>query len=850
MFVNCLFQNCIIRGGDGGNGCLTSPGGHGGSWGPEDDPRWFFGPYEPYWKYSGYGGAVYCETGSTPEFVDCDFVDNHAYGGSSGESIYVNWGDPHFKIDSFGGAVYCASQSSPKFTNCNFVDNEANSATLWHEGLTDQSSDMAQADDYITYGGAIAYEDDATPTFENCMINGSAAHVGGAVYGEWADGRFGDCNIVNNRAYLGGGVYFVGGTNRIGTSIISQNQAAFTDPNLVDTPTEGGGIYIFDANVMITDCNINGNSSTASGGGMYIAGSNTPLIKNCLIFNNTADRDGGGISANWYSHPTITNCTIADNTVSGTGFAAGYGGGMYVSYGSYAQIINSILWGNSDTTGKNGQIAIGTGFEYDRRPADVNVAYSDVQGGASGVYFDPGVSVNRLHWDYVNNLIGLDPKFVKGYRLSQPVTKDKTQTTLSPCVDKGKGNMATDVNTLHLYRGTTRTDRNVDTSRVDMGYHYLRYADIDGDYNFNGVVDGNDLKLFLQNWLYSNCDFPYWCDDRDLNQDGTVDNFDREIFYLNYGKVERTPPNPNLMTWEITPMLNGTKVTMRATTAVDNSGFPVQYYFERTDANGMPDGKIRTWSADANYIDTITAGGTYGYRVKARDYKLPEYPLSDCNETEWSAIAFAVPSSGGGDTSKPTSLKLTASNITATGFTLTASATDASKPITYEFTCTVGGGPSRAFGGAVFNVSGLTNNTSYTYKMRAKDARGNISGYLSTTVRTSSDGGSGIVDTIRPIPEDPYGWVIFPREISFGSFRSHTMECCTALPSQEGGTVWYRFVCDDYSGVSSGWRTGDGATTWTVNVGGTHYYRWHAEAKDDSGDLYKVITGPMVWVSR
>ncbi|MDO8313519.1 MAG: hypothetical protein Q7T25_16430, partial [Sideroxyarcus sp.] len=75
LFVNCLFQNCIARGGDGGNGCLSDPGGHGGSWGAEDDPRWDYGPYEPYWKYSGYGGAVYCETGSTPEFVDCDFVD-------------------------------------------------------------------------------------------------------------------------------------------------------------------------------------------------------------------------------------------------------------------------------------------------------------------------------------------------------------------------------------------------------------------------------------------------------------------------------------------------------------------------------------------------------------------------------------------------------------------------------------------------------------------------------------------------------------------------------------------------------------------------------------------------------
>ena len=65
LFIKTLFQNCYARGGDGGNGCLTAPGGHGGSWGVEDDPRWDYGPYEPYWKYSGYGGEVYCDVSST-----------------------------------------------------------------------------------------------------------------------------------------------------------------------------------------------------------------------------------------------------------------------------------------------------------------------------------------------------------------------------------------------------------------------------------------------------------------------------------------------------------------------------------------------------------------------------------------------------------------------------------------------------------------------------------------------------------------------------------------------------------------------------------------------------------------
>ena len=37
-----------------------------------------------YWKYSGYGGAVYCEYGSSIRFVNCTFENDYALGGVSG----------------------------------------------------------------------------------------------------------------------------------------------------------------------------------------------------------------------------------------------------------------------------------------------------------------------------------------------------------------------------------------------------------------------------------------------------------------------------------------------------------------------------------------------------------------------------------------------------------------------------------------------------------------------------------------------------------------------------------------------------------------------------------------------
>ena len=40
--------------------------------------------YDDYWKYSGYGGAIYCQNNSSPLFINCSFDDNRTYGGVCG----------------------------------------------------------------------------------------------------------------------------------------------------------------------------------------------------------------------------------------------------------------------------------------------------------------------------------------------------------------------------------------------------------------------------------------------------------------------------------------------------------------------------------------------------------------------------------------------------------------------------------------------------------------------------------------------------------------------------------------------------------------------------------------------
>lgn len=88
-----------------------------------------------------------------------------------------------------------------------------------------------------------------------------------------------------------------------------------------------------------------------------------------------------------------------------------------------------------------------------------------------------------------------------------------------------------------------------------------------------------------------------------------------------------TPPAPDPMTWAIEPYESGTgQVTMTATTAIDNSGSGVEYYFDCVSGGGHDSG----WQSSSIYVDTPVMQAVSTYRVKARD-------LSDSrNENGWS----------------------------------------------------------------------------------------------------------------------------------------------------------------------------------------------------------------------
>jgi hypothetical protein len=271
---------------------------------------------------------------------------------------------------------------------------------------------------------------------EYCRVSGasnSAIQIGGTSI------TISHCLINNNSADDGGGIFcqYTGTAPTIIECVISNNYSR----------DKGGGIFIWSTNPSIIDCIITGNSAsglgTSSGGGIYSFHGN-PLIERCILSENYASQYGGGFGC-YNSTAIIMNSTISRN------HANLGGGGVSCSGDEFPLIQNTILWGDSITQGIN-EIYLLSG-------ADVEVRYSDVQGGWTGVG-----NINR------------DPLFV-----DPPV--DYHLTANSPCIDAGDPN----------------SPRDPDGTRADMGAffydHYLPIITISTNLlNFGNVSIGEQTS--------------------------------------------------------------------------------------------------------------------------------------------------------------------------------------------------------------------------------------------------------------------------------------------------------------------------------------------------------------------
>jgi len=564
---------------------------------------------------------------------------------------------------------------------------------------------------------------------------------------------------------------------------------------------------------------------------------------NCLVKYNQAGRDGSGVSANWDTQLLMSNCTITNNTVTGDGYLESYGGGISVAYYAFVEVINSIIWNNTADYGPG--ISIGSNFDSSEKPmAEASISYSNVRGGQANIFVDTDHG-SILNWDAATNLIGtsLDsPLFVTGYwgdfYLSQPDanSNDPFQTVQSPCVDSGS-DLALN---LDMFRHTTRTDHIIDFDNVDMGYHYPLTTDILGDFNYDGEVNAIDLALFMPYWLNEGCDFPLWCHGRDLNYDGIVNFGDYAIFAANYGLEETTPPEPNPMTWAMTPLsYSYSEIIMQATTAKDTSGSPVEYYFEATTGAGHD----RDWDPCDTYIDSgLSSGSLYGYRVKARDKR--------GNETDWSVIGYAVT---GEDVTTPAPDPMTwlvepyATSPNSVRM-VASTATDLSG-VEYKFFETsgnLGANSSNWQTESEYEDFDLDPNTPYSYYVVARDLSPfqnttQPSETVTVTTPVTEDVNDPNTGDVLPPEPNPSQWASVPTVTNDGFYYYHTMAAVESTNTDGTAPVLYYFDSYGGNGFDSGWQFESTYTTPGFLAENHSTYRVYAT--DGSG----VWTSPSSW---
>ncbi len=339
-------------------------------------------------------------------------------------------------------------------------------------------------------GGGI-FVDGSHPVLSNLKIKDNfAQRLGAGIYFSNSNSIIRDIRFENNDSYQFGGGFHVTGSNGMVTGInliASANHAAnggagfciehfgsaVIDSSLIignSTRNCGGGIRVDESTLVMTHTKVIDNSAEREAGGAYLAHESTADIRFCLFSGNTSVTNGGGISCNDRTVATIKNTVIYKNEAHyGGGISCFYqssplianvtvvdnlgGGGVSIRYDCRPAIVNSIIRNNE------GSEIFFESLQPRETPAEVIVAYSNVEGGIDGVVDDE--NGDPIWWD---GNIDCDPLFLdaenEDYRLSAD----------SDCIDSGSNVFVFEEDTLFRANWFEYAGVQPDMGAFEFGY--------------------------------------------------------------------------------------------------------------------------------------------------------------------------------------------------------------------------------------------------------------------------------------------------------------------------------------------------------------------------------------------
>ena len=114
----------------------------------------------------------------------------------------------------------------------------------------------------------------------------------------------------------------------------------------------GGGIYVDESGLTVSDCTVDTNTASGTGGGMYITMiDSAPVVADCLVTGNSAT---GGAGARVYKDGDVatvgaafTNCTFESNICTDGGYASVYIGTPITGWSSIPDTFTDCTFANN-----------------------------------------------------------------------------------------------------------------------------------------------------------------------------------------------------------------------------------------------------------------------------------------------------------------------------------------------------------------------------------------------------------------------------------------------------------------------------------------------------------------------
>lgn len=242
---------------------------------------------------------------------------------NNGDTVLVSPGTYFEQINFQGKAITVASAAGAgvtvidgqnSFTPVIMQNNESPGSVL--KGFT------------ITHGSNAAIQlVSASPTIQdNVITNNATCNGGGSAISLSSSAAVISHNVISNNndnlcgfSNFGGAILVVGSNSLLGQTQILNN----TITGNQDTSSGGGGIAVWDANVLIQGNTIQNNSTSGNGGGILVNDFSTADIVQNLVTGNSAAIGGGIYDFIDFvgQSPLFLNNTIANNSSASAGTA-------------------------------------------------------------------------------------------------------------------------------------------------------------------------------------------------------------------------------------------------------------------------------------------------------------------------------------------------------------------------------------------------------------------------------------------------------------------------------------------------------------------------------------------------